>query len=178
MNKALRSCDPKPCKTTRKKWWVIAIGNSLLWGTKAPICWPDLSLRGLLPAGGLIQDAVEGLSKLVRPSDCYSLLSFYVAISDTATGYLETIRSVYRALWAVVKGRWCPQSCWWGQRVWGGDHWWYRSISGCRVVLGDRVLGSTSMGPCLLISVCSWDGIHLSGTKLCLENRMADVLRR
>lgn len=47
---------------------------------------------------------MEGLSKLVQPFDCYSLLFFHVAISDTATGYLESIKSDYRALQAVDQG--------------------------------------------------------------------------
>lgn len=58
----------------------------------------------MLSAIGPIQDVVEGLSKLVQPFDCYFLLFFHVAMTDTATGYLESFKSDYRALGAVVKG--------------------------------------------------------------------------
>lgn len=34
--------DPDPWKTTRRNWWVIIFGDSLLPGTEEPICQPDL----------------------------------------------------------------------------------------------------------------------------------------
>lgn len=69
------------------------VDNSLLQGTKAPICQPDISSRQVycLP-GACICDVVEGLSTLVQPSDYYSLLLFHVRNNDTAGEDLERIK--------------------------------------------------------------------------------------
>ena len=47
---------------------------------------------------------MEGLPKLVRPSDYYPLLLFHVDNNDTARGNLDRIKSDYKAPGVVVKG--------------------------------------------------------------------------
>lgn len=53
--------------------------------------------------GDQIQDVLEGLSKLVWPSDCHPLLFFNVDTNGTARGNLDSMKSDFRALGAVVK---------------------------------------------------------------------------
>lgn len=49
---------------------VIVMGDSLLQGTEAPVCLPDQSPREVCCLlGTRVQEIVEGLWKLVRPSD-------------------------------------------------------------------------------------------------------------
>ena len=54
--------------------------------------------------GSRIQDVVEGLPKLIWPSDYNPLLLFCGGTNDTARGNLDSIKSDYRALGVVVKG--------------------------------------------------------------------------
>ena len=85
--------DTKPDNmTTMKKQQVIVIGVSLLQGTEAPTCQPDLSSTGLLPAGAQTQGVLEGLPKLVCPP-----VFFYVCTIDTARGNLDRMKNDFRA---------------------------------------------------------------------------------
>ncbi|XP_068782230.1 uncharacterized protein [Struthio camelus] len=96
--------DPVPCRNPRKKRRVIVVGDSLLQGTEAPICRPDLLSREVccLP-GARIRDVMERLPRLVHASDYYPLLIFHVGANDMK-GKLETIKRDFRALGMVVKG--------------------------------------------------------------------------
>ena len=79
--------------------------DPLLWGTEAPICQLDQTSREICCLlGARIRVVVEGLPKLIRPSDYYPLLLFHVGTNDTATENLDSIKSDYRALGPVVKG--------------------------------------------------------------------------
>ena len=99
--KYLVHLTPKPHKTTRKKWQVIVMGDSLPWGTQAPICRLNQQPKEVccLP-GARIWDVVG----LIWPSDYYSLLLFHVDKNDTASGNLDSIKSDYTALAGSSQG--------------------------------------------------------------------------
>lgn len=120
--------NPKPCKATRKKWWVIVMGDSLLHGTEASICQPDLSTTEVccLPEAQ-IRDTVDGPPQLVQPSDYYPLLLLHMGINDTAKGKIKTVPKVTAKLCGQrsMSGepRWCClQYRQRGKRVRGGRH--------------------------------------------------------
>jgi len=60
--------------STRKKRWVIDVGDSLLGGTEGPICLTDPPLRGVccLPAAQ-VKDVARKLPSLLWPLDYYPL---------------------------------------------------------------------------------------------------------
>ncbi|KAK4810710.1 LOW QUALITY PROTEIN: hypothetical protein QYF61_007684, partial [Mycteria americana] len=93
--------------STRKRRWVIVVGNSLLRGTEGPICWMDPPLREVccLP-GARVKDITRILPSLVRPSDYYPLLLFHVGGDEAATRSPRAIKRDFRALgqllWAVT----------------------------------------------------------------------------
>lgn len=91
---------PKPRKTTRKKRQATVPGDSLLWGTQAPVCQTKKSSREVccLP-GARIWDVVG----LVWPSDYYALLLFHMGTNDTAR-HLDSIKSDYGALQGSSQG--------------------------------------------------------------------------
>ena len=68
--------DTNPCKTIRKKQWAIIMGNSLLQGTEALICWPDLSTREfcclLGPRTGILWRDCQSLSDYFPTTPCCS----------------------------------------------------------------------------------------------------------
>ena len=83
---------------------MIAVGDSLLRGTEAPICRPDaLSREVCCFPGARIRDVTERLPSLVQSTDYYPLLLFHVGTSDTARSSLRTIKKDYRALGAAVR---------------------------------------------------------------------------
>lgn len=75
-----RASQPMPRITatpTKKKRRVIVIGDSLLKGTKGPICHPDLQREVCYLRGARVKDVARRVTHLVRPSDYYSLLFFF-----------------------------------------------------------------------------------------------------
>lgn len=93
-------------------------------------------------------------------------------------GNLDSVKWDHRAPVCSSQGpRWCsPQSCWWGERMWEGGHWWKRPQSRCWW----QVFGSVTMGPCLKISICLGEMkcASLSRKKIFFANRMTDFERR
>ena len=66
-------------KSHKRKQRVLVVGDSLLRGTEAPICRPDIQSREAccLP-GTKIRDITERLPQLVKSTDYYPLLLFHV----------------------------------------------------------------------------------------------------
>lgn len=69
--------------TPKRRCKVVVVGNSLLWGTKHPLCCPDPLAREIccLP-GGHIRDIVVRITKLDQPSDYYSMFLIYVGMNQ------------------------------------------------------------------------------------------------
>ena len=89
----------------RKKRRVIAVGDSALKGTEAPICQPDLVSREVCCLqGARIRGVAEGLPGLVSPNGYYLLLVVHVGAGDMDSSSLENIKKDYRALGEVVRG--------------------------------------------------------------------------
>nr|XP_014432603.1 uncharacterized protein LOC106732511 [Pelodiscus sinensis] len=101
-----KPCTPKAGRfaatTGRRKHRVVVIGGSLLRGTEAPICHPDIVCREVccLP-GAHIQDVTDGLSWMIQ--SYYPILPIHVGTNDIARYDPEQIKSDYRALGVRVK---------------------------------------------------------------------------
>jgi len=77
----------------KNKQWVLVVGDSLLSGTKAPICLPDREAHkvcGLL--GAKVQDVAERVPQLVKSTDYYLLLLLHVYTNDTTSHNLAELR--------------------------------------------------------------------------------------
>lgn len=88
--------DPDPWKTTRRNWWVIVFGDSLLPGTEEPICQPYLLSKefcGCLDLGCCGETEVRPTLWLLPPD---------LPPCGQQRGELESITSDYRALRAQV----------------------------------------------------------------------------
>ncbi|GAB0210155.1 hypothetical protein GRJ2_003481300 [Grus japonensis] len=88
---------------TKKKRWVIAVGDSLLRGTAGPLCRADPPLREAccLP-GARVKDIMRKLPSLVRPSDCYPLLLLHVGGDEAETCNAKAIKRDFRLLgWSL-----------------------------------------------------------------------------
>ncbi|KAK4817118.1 hypothetical protein QYF61_027981 [Mycteria americana] len=85
--------------STRKRRWVIVVGNSLLRGTEGPLCRTDPPLREVccLP-GARVKDITRIRPSLVQPSDYYPLLLFHVGGDEAATRSPSAIKRDFRAL--------------------------------------------------------------------------------
>lgn len=88
--------NTKPCKTIRKKQWVILTGAFLLQGTEAPICWHDQSFR--VWAGSRFWDVVERLLKVTCLSDL-TRCSYSVGAQMILPGETQTVSKVITELW-------------------------------------------------------------------------------
>ncbi|KAK4811185.1 hypothetical protein QYF61_019816 [Mycteria americana] len=90
--------------STRKRRWVIVVGDSLLKGTEGLICQTDPPLREVccLP-GARVKDITRILPSLVRPSDYYPLLLFHVGGDEAATQSPRAIKRDFRALGRLVR---------------------------------------------------------------------------
>ncbi|XP_075208143.1 uncharacterized protein LOC142313042 [Anomaloglossus baeobatrachus] len=88
----------------KKKRRVVVMGDSLLRGTEAAICRPDMTSREMccLP-GAKIKDVSDRISELLRPTDDYPFLLIHVGTNDTARNELETICSDFEDLGKKVK---------------------------------------------------------------------------
>jgi len=101
-----------PCITTtstRKKRWVIVVGDTLLKGTEGSICQTDPPLREVccLP-GARVKGITRKLPSLVRPSDYSPLLLFHLGGDEAATHSPRAIKRDFRALGHLVResGAW------------------------------------------------------------------------
>lgn len=75
---------------------VLAVGDHLLQGMEATICWSDLLSRDVCCLTGIwIQDTVERLPRLFWSSDYFPLLLFHVGTNDTVRGNLECRKHDY-----------------------------------------------------------------------------------
>jgi len=97
-----RSGKPAPCTmttSTRKKRWVIVVGDSLLRGTECPVCQPEPPFREVccLP-GAWVKDITRKLPSSIQPSDYYPLLLFHVGGDAAATCSPRAIKRDFRAL--------------------------------------------------------------------------------
>ncbi|XP_073435803.1 uncharacterized protein [Dendrobates tinctorius] len=88
----------------KKKRRVVVMGDSLLRGTEAAICRPDITSREMccLP-GAKIKDVSDRISGLFRPTDDYPFLLLHVGTNDTARNDLETICRDFEDLGKKVK---------------------------------------------------------------------------
>jgi len=93
--------------TTKKRQWVVIVGNSLLRGMEAPICQPDALPRVMCCLSGArhIRNVAKRLSSLIQSSCCSPLLLFHIVINNTVRSSLRSIKKDYRAL-GVGKGFW------------------------------------------------------------------------
>lgn len=81
------------------------MGDSLLQGMEATICWSDLLSKDVCCLPGIwFQDAVERLPRFVWSSDYFPLLLFHVGTNDTGRGTLECSKHDYIALEVKAKG--------------------------------------------------------------------------
>jgi len=85
--------------STRKKRWIIEVGDYLLRGTEGPTSWTDLPLREVchLP-GAWVKDITRKLPILVRPSDYYTSLLFHVGSNEAVKCSPRVIKRSSRAL--------------------------------------------------------------------------------
>jgi len=88
----------------KKKRRVVVVGDSLLRGTEAAVCRPDLTAREVccLP-GARIKDVTDRLPRLFRPADYYPLLIIHVGTNDTTRGDFATICRDFEDLGREVK---------------------------------------------------------------------------
>lgn len=96
-----------PCtksSVNKKRWWVAEVGNSLLGGAGAPICWPDvLSTEVCCLLGAGTGGVSKTLPNLVQSTKHYLLLLFCMGTSDTGRSRLRRTRKDYRALRVTVR---------------------------------------------------------------------------
>ena len=89
----------------RKKRRAVIIRDSLLKGTKHPICRSDPSHREVccLP-GAWVRDVARNITRLVKPSDYYPLLVFYTGNEEVSERSPQAIKRNFRALGRPLKG--------------------------------------------------------------------------
>lgn len=101
------------------------------------------------------RNSAEALPKLVGLSDYCPLLLLHMGANDTARGNLNSIRRDYRALGGgrgrIVKGMEAQAVLSVLPVKWKDMR---KRALGCRTSVGNRFLGSVTMGPCLRISIC------------------------
>ena len=89
--------------STRKKQWVLVIGDSLLKEAERPICRPNpLHKEVCCLLGAQVKDVRKKLPSLVWPTDYYPLLLFQVGSDDL--GKIWTLKKNFRASRRQVKG--------------------------------------------------------------------------
>ncbi|CAJ0944909.1 unnamed protein product [Ranitomeya imitator] len=93
-------------KSTAKKQQrvVVVVGDSLLRGTEAAICRPDITAREVccLP-GAMIKDVTDRIPKLFSSKDVHPFLLIHVGTNDTARKDLLTICKDFEELGKKVK---------------------------------------------------------------------------
>ncbi|CAJ0916575.1 unnamed protein product [Ranitomeya imitator] len=104
--------------TAKKQRRVVVVGDSLLRGTEAAICRPDITAREVccLP-GAMIKDVTDRIPKLFNSKDVHPFLLIHVGTNDTARKDLPTICKDFEELGKKVKEldaqrRTTPQQTW------------------------------------------------------------------
>ncbi|CAJ0931195.1 unnamed protein product, partial [Ranitomeya imitator] len=104
--------------TAKKQRRVVVVGDSLLRGTEAAICRPDITAREVccLP-GAMIKDVTDRIPKLFSSKDVHPFLLIHVGTNDTARKDLPTICKDFEELGKKVKEldaqrRTTPQQTW------------------------------------------------------------------
>ncbi|PKU28829.1 suppression of tumorigenicity 5 [Limosa lapponica baueri] len=88
----------------KKQQRVLLVGDSLLKGTKVPICHPDrASYKVCCLLGTKVRDVADRVPQTVKNTDYYPLLLFHVGMNDTASQNLGRIKEDYKALGVQVK---------------------------------------------------------------------------
>ncbi|CAJ0925451.1 unnamed protein product, partial [Ranitomeya imitator] len=97
--------------TAKKQRRVVVVGDSLLRGTEAAICRPDITAREVccLP-GAMIKDVTDRIPKLFSSKDVHPFLLIHVGTNDTARKDLPTICKDFEEL--GKKRRTTPQQTW------------------------------------------------------------------
>ena len=91
--------------STRKKQWVLVIGDSLLKEAERPICRPNpLHKEVCCLLGAQVKDVRKKLPSLVWSTEYYPLLLFQVGSDDLGRTSLRTLKKDFRALGRQVKG--------------------------------------------------------------------------
>ncbi|XP_069588568.1 uncharacterized protein [Ranitomeya imitator] len=90
--------------TAKKHRRVVVVGDSLLRGTEAAICRPDITAREVccLP-GAMIKDVTDRIPKLFSSKDLHPFLLIHVGTNDTARKDLPTICKDFEELGKKVK---------------------------------------------------------------------------
>ncbi|CAJ0936924.1 unnamed protein product [Ranitomeya imitator] len=90
--------------TAKKQRRVVVVGDSLLRGTEAAICRPDITAREVccLP-GAMIKDVTDRIPKLFSSKDVHPFLLIHVGTNDTARKDLPTICKDFEELGKKVK---------------------------------------------------------------------------
>ncbi|CAJ0928434.1 unnamed protein product [Ranitomeya imitator] len=90
--------------TAKKQRRVVVVGDSLLRGTEAAICRPDITAREVccLP-GAMIKDVTDKIPKLFSSKDVHPFLLIHVGTNDTARKDLPTICKDFEELGKKVK---------------------------------------------------------------------------
>ncbi|CAJ0940268.1 unnamed protein product [Ranitomeya imitator] len=90
--------------TAKKQRRVVVVGDSLLRGTEAAICRPDITAREVccLP-GAMIKDVTDRIPKLFSSKDVHPFLLIHVGTNDTARKDLPTIYKDFEELGKKVK---------------------------------------------------------------------------
>ena len=103
--KASQSAPRFATTSDRKKRRAVIIRDSLLKGTKHPICRSDPSHREVccLP-GAWVRDVARNITHLVKPSDYYPLLVFHIGNEQVGERSPQVIRRDFRALGRLLKG--------------------------------------------------------------------------
>ncbi|CAJ0966080.1 unnamed protein product, partial [Ranitomeya imitator] len=90
--------------TAKKQRRVVVLGDSLLRGTEAAFCRPDITAREVccLP-GAMIKDVTDRIPKLFSSKDVHPFLLIHVGTNDTARKDLPTICKDFEELGKKVK---------------------------------------------------------------------------
>jgi len=97
--KAGQSAPRSATVSVRKKRRAVVIGDSLLRVTEDPICCLDPSRREVccLP-GARVRGIARNITRLVKPSDYYPLLSFHIGNEEIGKRSPQVIRRDFRGL--------------------------------------------------------------------------------
>ena len=97
--KAGQSAPRSATVSVRKKRRAVVIGDSLLRVTEDPICCLDPSRREVccLP-GARVRGIARNITRLVKPSDYYPLLSFHIGNEEIGKRSPRVIRRDFRGL--------------------------------------------------------------------------------
>lgn len=104
LSKVAQSAPCISIRKTKKRWWVIAVGNSLPRGSESSFANLTYSLEMCTAYWGFLYHGCH--RETTKPSTVHwhPLLLFHMGTSDTARSRLRSMKKHYRALRAVVRG--------------------------------------------------------------------------